>query len=446
MTLISHNRKRLRSALTSLVCAAAACQEAVMGFTSSPTTSTSAFSLRPRIFHPPSPLQALQRVEFDKPTSNPALQQLPRLSHQEQMALLDQTVELRRIQQAEADLLLHKKQNAQMLSVRCQAAGFGDDWQAYEAAVQAGHAARQTLVTTNMGLVHFCINEIIGKRSGGYNRLQSLSREDLAQEGAIGLARAVDRWNPEVGGKFSTYAVYWIRACVLRCIAERDDLMRVPEHVSTAARKVTKAAKRLGLEIDGEHVVSALASSSTGAIWKEAQAAKALAEEAGLTSKQLTEAMRVKARRRGGILSYEAWMQNGKGYEVDLAPVTEDDSSMASLESEHLRKALSRFLRPREMEALSWRYGLISDMAAVAESNTSRDYLAEAEEHLFGETAAPAKKKIPTKGRWGESMTFDEVGNRMQVSAEYGRRLCHAGLEKLRAAAAEGSLEPQLLY
>ena len=139
-------------------------------------------------------------------------------------------------------------------------------------------------------------------------------------------------------------------------------------------------------------------------------------------------------------------MQNGKGYEVDLAPVTEADSSMASLESEHLRKALSRFLRPREMEALSWRYGLISDMAAVAESNTSRDYLAEAEEHLFGETAAPAKKKIPTKGRWGESMTFDEVGNRMQVSAEYGRRLCHAGLEKLRAAAAEGSLEPQLLY
>jgi DNA-directed RNA polymerase sigma subunit (sigma70/sigma32) len=51
-----------------------------------------------------------------------------------------------------------------------------------------------------------------------------------------------------------------------------------------------------------------------------------------------------------------------------------------------------------------------------------------------------------TKGKWGEAMSFVEVGKRMEISAEYGRRLTHAALEKLRRAADEGTLEPALLW
>jgi DNA-directed RNA polymerase sigma subunit (sigma70/sigma32) len=54
---------------------------------------------------------------------------------------------------------------------------------------------------------------------------------------------------------------------------------------------------------------------------------------------------------------------------------------------------------------------------------------------------------VPTQGRWGEAMSFVEVGKRMKVSAEYGRRLCHAAIQKLQRAAQEGALmEPAFLF
>jgi DNA-directed RNA polymerase sigma subunit (sigma70/sigma32) len=130
------------------------------------------------------------------------------------------------------------------------------------------------------------------------------------------------------------------------------------------------------------------------------------------------------------MLSFEAWMQQGQDFATDLTPVVADDNPLASLETEQLKSTLSKFLRPKEMEALSWRYGL------------QRDYVAEAEEELFGRSP---RAPITVKGRWGEAMSFTEVGKKMKVSAEYGRRLCHKALNKLRVAAEEGMLEPALL-
>ena len=195
-----------------------------------------------------------------------------------------------------------------------------------------------------MGLVHYCVTDVTRKRR---RRLQAVTRDDLVQEGAIGLARAVDRWNPAVGGKFSTYAVYWIRAAVLRCIAERDDLVRVPEHVTATLAKVTRAAAGLNVELN------------SGA-WREAAHAKALAERAGISDRQLAEAMKVRERRNVGVLSFESWMQQGHDYETDLvsSPTEELSKANGAVDVEQMKQTLSRFLRPREMEALSLRYGL----------------------------------------------------------------------------------------
>merc|ERR1712176_431401 len=146
-----------------------------------------------------------------------------------------------------------------------------------------------------MGLVRHCAKEMI--RNQPPSKLGSLSQEDLIQEGAIGLARAVDKYNIGIGGKFSTYSYYWIRAAMLRCIAERGEVVRVPENVSTAVRKMSAAANKLGLSIDGETIVRQV---STSREWKEAQVAKAIAEEAGLTDSQLRQALRVRSRRRAG--------------------------------------------------------------------------------------------------------------------------------------------------
>jgi DNA-directed RNA polymerase sigma subunit (sigma70/sigma32) len=113
------------------------------------------------------------------------------------------------------------------------------------------------------------------------------------------------------------------------------------------------------------------------------------------------------------------------------------------MESEHLRTTLSKYLRPKEMEALSWRYGLVQEEEDKESPQAKANrYLAEAEKELFGSNE---QTKIEKRGRFGEAMTFNEVGKKMQVSAEYTRKLCHAALKKLRQAAEEGHLEPALL-
>lgn len=368
-----------------------------------------------------------------------------RLSAEEQREFLLQAVERRRLKRLETDLALTTKSTTPLLLTRCKEAGYGEDLEAYENAIIDGERARETMITTNMGLVHYCLNEIIGTRQSSKRPLNSLSREDLVQEGAIGLARAIDRWDPAIGGRFSTYATYWVRATILRCIAEKDDMLRVPEHVSTAVRRMTKGAKKLGLEVDSDNILSTVYAAD--ASWKEAQAAKALAEEAGLTGKQLTEAMRIRYRRNtGGYVEFESWMQNGADLEADVSTVLGREEPLRSVETDDLKKTLGRYLRPKEMEALCWRYGLLDE--GDVKEDLVRDYVAEVENELYGAKKTNIKKaaSIPVKGKWGEAMSFKDVGRNMEVSAEYGRRLCHAALKKLRQAADDGLLEPALLY
>lgn len=360
-----------------------------------------------------------------------SVSQSGRLSQVEQTLLLQQAVEARILKSKEKELAMNspKLQISQLELSRA----LGYDLEKIKEIENRGYLAREQLVTRNMGLVYYSVNEIMGRRR---KKFQSLSHEDLVQEGAIGLARAVDRWNPEIGGKFSTYAMYWIRAAIFRCIAERDDIIRVPEHVSGAVRKMTLAAKTLGLDIHGESFIS---QGSMNA-WNEARSAKILAETAGLSEKQLDTAMKVNRRRRAGVISFEVWMQKGKDLDSDYGGLSETQS-MSTTDKEQLKEALGRFLGPREIEALSWRYGLNEEL--ITSSSSKRDYLSEAERKIFGSSSTVGS--IPAGGRWGESMSFVEIGKRMQVSAEYCRRLCHAALGKLRQAAEEGILEPALL-
>jgi RNA polymerase sigma factor (sigma-70 family) len=377
-----------------------------------------------------------------------------RMTHEEQMELLRKSVEARRIRTIKTELTaqLGSVSTTPLTIALSRATGYGEELDLLETAIVEGESAREALVTGNMGLVHFCVNDILNKRQSYRSSLKSLSKEDLIQEGAIGLARAVDKWNPNIGGKFSTYAVYWIRAAVLRCIAARDDFVRVPEHVSAAVRKVTRAAQTLGLNIDDYDDNVFLS-----AQWREANAAKALAEEAGLTDQQLVEAMKVRKRRITGIMSFEPWMQNKKHYETDLISqeafvdrsVAEYDSSSLSLDdSTHLKAILGKFLRPKEIEALSWRYGL-NDKDKM---KCQRDYVKDAERELFpsvsntSKSRKPQMSSSPVRGKWGEAMSFSEVGNQMQVSAEYGRKLCHVAISKLQHAAEEGLLELAFLF
>ncbi len=91
--------------------------------------------------------------------------------------------------------------------------------------------ARKRLIEANMRLV---IN--IAK---GYN-CRYIPLEDLIQEGAIGLMQATERFDPDKGFRFSTYATHWIRQAIGRAIDNKGKSIRLPAHISQSIRKIEK--------------------------------------------------------------------------------------------------------------------------------------------------------------------------------------------------------------
>lgn len=101
---------------------------------------------------------------------------------------------------------------------------------------------RNKIAQQNQALVTYIINKYYSNK-----KEYSLLKEDMMQEGIIGLLSAIDGYKPELGYRFSTYSTWWIRQAINNYLLNVEPIIHIPSHVRTANNKIQKKLREENL-------------------------------------------------------------------------------------------------------------------------------------------------------------------------------------------------------